>query len=63
MSSIVDKPYSTIAMNRGITSPQELMKMIKCGFTLNCDKNKCMCKNNGLFYTKLCNIELINSCK
>ena len=37
MNSIFNEPYSTIAMNRGITSPQELMKMIKCGFTLNYD--------------------------
>ena len=35
MSCIVDKPYSIIVLSRGIT----LMKMIKCGFTLNCDKN------------------------
>ena len=49
MISIVDKPYSTIAMNRGITSPQELMKIIKCGFTLNCYKNKRMCKNKDQF--------------
>ena len=26
----------------------------QCGFTLQCDTNKCTCKKNGLFCTQLC---------
>ena len=35
-------------------APDSLMKIIKCGCTLNCDTNKCTCKKHGLFCTDLC---------
>ena len=35
-------------------APAALMKIIKCGCTLQCDTNKCTCKKNGLFCTQLC---------
>ena len=35
-------------------APEALMKIIKCGCTLNCDTNRCTCKKNGLFCTDLC---------
>ena len=43
-------------------APAALMKIIKCGCTLQCDTNKCTCKKNGLFCTQLCHNNTSSNC-
>ena len=43
-------------------APQALMKILKCGCTLNCGTNKCTCKKNGLFCTELCDNCISGNC-
>ena len=43
-------------------APEALMKIIKCGCTLQCDTNKCTCKKNGLFCTQLCHNNTSGNC-
>ena len=43
-------------------APDSLMKIIKCGCTLCCDTNQCICKKNGLFCTELCDNCGVGNC-
>ena len=42
--------------------PQDLMEIIKCGCTLNCDSFRCNCKIQGILCTELCNNCVSGNC-